>query len=70
MSKKVTHFPTSEMSTLDPDPGDVGFISVISIVVQPSPSRPQEPDIELLVQISHRPKHKMHQFEGSCASIK
>jgi len=33
----------SEISVLEPLPGDVGFTRVVSMSVQPSPLRPQEP---------------------------
>ena len=41
--KEYTHGGINDMSVLDPLPGDVGFIKVVSMRVQPSPLNPQLP---------------------------
>jgi len=42
-SRKETHGGMRVMSVLEPDPGLVGLTKVVSIIVQPSPLKPQLP---------------------------
>ncbi len=43
--KGVSYGGINEISVLDPLPAVVGFTNVVSMRVQPSPLRPQEPSI-------------------------
>lgn len=48
MFSSCTHGGISDKSVLDPLPGLVGLISVVSTRVQPSPLAPQEPGVRLI----------------------
>jgi len=73
LGESETYDGIREISTLEPLPGDVGFIRVSSTRVQPSPLKPQFPgrggslvSPNNIILVNGRKIPSTYQSEGSC----